>query len=304
MVAAGGGGLRVVEGLVGLADGLRRGEEAGEGVDDHGEADLLELGGSEEGGLAALDHVGEEGGAAREGAGDGAQLVEGLGGLDEDNVGAGLLVELAAADALVEAEGAASVGAADDDEVAIATGLDGGVELGDLLLGGDDALVLEVAALLRPLLVLEDDAGDARLDALADGADDVEGVAVAGVHIGDEGDVDGADDVAHALHRLGHGQEADVGGSEGGGGEAEACREERLEAGLLGEARGEGVVGARQDDDLGAVEHGAEGGGVVHGASRFSGVRGRYRPAARSVEITAAGPVGVRLRMVVADGFG
>ena len=104
---------------------------------------------------------------------------------------------------------------------------------------------------------------------LADSADDVQGVAVAGVHVGDEGHVDGAHDVAHALHRLGHGEQADIGGAEGGGREPEAGGEERLEAGLFGEARGEGVVGAGQDDDLGAVEHGAEGGGVVHGASRL-----------------------------------
>ena len=216
-----------------------------------------------------------------EGIGDGAQLVERLWRLDEDDVCPGLVVELAAADTLVEPEGTAGVGAPDDDEVAVAAGLDGSVELGDLLLGGDDALVLEVAALLGPLLVLEDDAGDASLDALTHGADDVEGVAVAGVHVGDKGDVDGAHYVAHAFHRLRHRQEADVGGSKGGGGEAEAGGEERLEAGLLGEARRESVVGAGQDDDLGALERGAEGAGVVHGASPLSGVRGRYRPAGR-----------------------
>ena len=152
----------------------------------------------------------------------------------------------------------------DDHEVVVVPSVDGGVQFLHLLLGGNDALSLEVAALLRPLLVLEDDAGDARADALAHRADDVERVAVAGVHIGHERHVDGGDDRAHAIEHLGGREQAVVGGAEGGGGEAESGREDGIEAGLLSEPRGKGVVGAGQHDDLGPVEPGPQGGRVAH----------------------------------------
>ena len=149
-------------------------------------------------------------------------------------------------------------------EVVVFAGVGGGAELLDLLLGRDDALALEVAALLGPLLVLEDDAGDARAHALAHGADDVERVAVAGVHVGHERHVDGCDDGPHTVEHLGRGEQAVVGGAEGCGGEAEAGGEDGVEAGLLCEPRGERVVGAGQHDDLRPAEPGPQGGRVAH----------------------------------------
>src|SRR3990172_2327223 len=85
---------------------------------------------------------------------------------------------------------AGRVGASDAPQVGAAAGVGGGAQLGRLLLGRDDPLALEVAALLGPLLVLQDDARDAERHALAHRAHDVERVAVASVHIGDERDAE------------------------------------------------------------------------------------------------------------------
>ena len=217
-VDAAGGGLLVVEGAEGGGDGLRRAEQRRQREDHHPVAQLLQLDGGEQRRLAALDHVGEER-RVRDRLAHRLQFVERLRRLDEDDVGAGLVVEPPAADRLVQAERGARVGAADDHEVVVFAGVDGRAELLDLLLGGNDALALEVAALLGPLLVLEDDAGDARAHALANGAHHVERVAVAGVHVRDERHVDGSDDGAHAVEHLGRREQAVVRCAEGGGGE-------------------------------------------------------------------------------------
>ena len=80
---------------------------------------------------------------------------------------------------------------------------------------GDDARALEVPAPLRPLLILQDDPRHVRLHALADGANDVQRVAVARVHVRHERHVDGRDDGAHAVEHLGGGEEPVVGRADG-----------------------------------------------------------------------------------------
>ena len=115
------------------------------------------------------------------------ELLDGLRRLDEQRVGARLLVGEAALDRRVEAERLARVGAGDDEQVALAARVGGGADLGRVLLGGDHLLALEVAALLRPHLVLEEHAGRARVLEVADGAQHVDRVAVAGVGVDDHG---------------------------------------------------------------------------------------------------------------------
>ena len=129
--------------------------------------------------------------------------------------------------------GAAGVGAADDHEVVVAARVGGGADLLGVLLGGNDALALEVAALLRPLLIFEDDPRHPGLHALAHRARDVERVAVPRVHVGHERHIDRRDDGAHAVEHLGGGEQAVVGCAEGGRGEAEPGREQGVEAGAL-----------------------------------------------------------------------
>ena len=91
------------------------------------------------------------------------QLLDRLRRLDEQRVGARLLVGEAALDRGVEAERLARVGARDDEQVALAARVRRGADLGGVLLRRDDLLALEMAALLGPDLVLEEDAGRARV---------------------------------------------------------------------------------------------------------------------------------------------
>jgi hypothetical protein len=80
----GAAGLEVGEGAVHGGDG---GAEQRDGVDGELESELLELGGGEDGRLAALDHVGHLGRVGR-GVAEGPHLVDGLGRFHE-NCGGG-----------------------------------------------------------------------------------------------------------------------------------------------------------------------------------------------------------------------
>src|SRR5436190_17118225 len=128
---------------------------------------------------AALDHVRDD--RRRELFRDLLELLCRLRRLHEERVCARLLIYEAALDRLVEAERLAGVRAGDDEEVAIAAGLGGGADLGRVLLGRDHLLALEVTALLGPDLILEEYAGRTRVLEVADRANHVDRVAVAGV---------------------------------------------------------------------------------------------------------------------------
>ena len=99
-----------------------------------------------------------------------------------------------AGDRFVETDDGERIGAGDDEEIGVAAGIDGGADLVDVLLALDHALAAHVAALLRPLLIFEEAAGGAGVDQLADGADDVERIAVAGVGVDDDRNLDAAAD--------------------------------------------------------------------------------------------------------------
>jgi len=72
---------------------------------------------------------------------------------------------------------------ADDDQPAVPAGRRRGADLLDVLFERDHSLPLEVAALLGPFLVLEDDARDALLHHLLDGPDHIQGIAVARIDV-------------------------------------------------------------------------------------------------------------------------
>ena len=111
-------------------------------------------------------------------------LLRGLGRLDEEHVGPRVAVLLRARQRAVEALHRAGVRAGDDEEVRAAPRRDGGGHLGRHLAGSDELLALHVPALLGHDLVLEMDRGHPGGLVLADGADDVERIAVARVGVG------------------------------------------------------------------------------------------------------------------------
>src|SRR5260370_41231903 len=89
----------------------------------------------------------------------------------------------------LEPFGGPGVGPGDDDEAGLRAGLHRRADLLDHLLGRDDQLALQVAALLRGHLVLDVDPGDPGRLVGADGAEHVQRLAVTGVRVGDDRDV-------------------------------------------------------------------------------------------------------------------
>ena len=95
-----------------MAHGLCSNAEAQAGIDGDVETPFLQPVGLDPRRLAELDHVGEQ--RLAHFAADALQLGLALGRFDEDHVGAGLLVELRAAQRLVEPVRGARIGARHD----------------------------------------------------------------------------------------------------------------------------------------------------------------------------------------------
>ena len=111
------------------------------------------------------------------------------------------------------AHGAAGIGPRDDDEVLVelVAGVDGGAVLADSLVDRYYLLPGDEAAPLGRDLVLDVDSGDPGPDEGVDGAAYVDGVAVAGVGVGDQRDIDGLGHVPGIHHHFAAGEKAGVG---------------------------------------------------------------------------------------------
>ena len=131
--------------------------------------------------------------------------------LDEEHVGPGLRVGEPALDGGVEPLDGERVGARDQHEIGVGGGVARGAELLGHLRHRDHRLVVVVAAPLREDLILEMERGHARPLQLPHGAAGVQGIAVAGVGIGDDGHAGVLHDARDARHHLGHADQAEVG---------------------------------------------------------------------------------------------
>ena len=107
----------------------------------------------------------------------------------EQQVRAGFGVEVEAPDRFGEAVRRQHVGARLDDEIGIDARVRRGADLLHHLLGGDHFLALQVAAALRPHLVLEHQAGHARALERAHRVMHVDRIAVAGVGVGEQQEI-------------------------------------------------------------------------------------------------------------------
>ena len=237
---------------VDAGQGLRRRVEPRDRVQDQVEPQRGQLRPAEHRRAPLLDHVGD-GGPGRPPA-DLAQLVERPRGLDERGVGPGLARRLGPRQRLVHPDRGQRVGARDDEEVAAAPGVDRGPDLLEPGLPVDDLLARHVAAPLRPHLVFEEAPGRPGVDERAHGADHVQGIAVAGVGVDEDGDVHRAADVAGPLDDLGLGEEAEIGLADERGGDGVAGDEGEREAGPLGDLRRQRVVDAGEDEGAPLVE--------------------------------------------------
>src|SRR5258708_5182226 len=79
-----------------------------------------------------------------------------------------------------------------------------GADLCDVVLLRDDLLAFEMAAFLRKFLILDVNPGNAAALEFAHRAKDIELVAVAGIGIGDDGQLDGGGNASGIGHHLGH----------------------------------------------------------------------------------------------------
>ena len=92
---------------------------------------------------------------------DALDVVDGVDAHGLRHVGAGVHEQLAALDRGVEAFDAGGIGAAGDEEVGIAAGIERGLDLGQHLLDRDHLLAGQIAAAIGKHLVADEDAGDA-----------------------------------------------------------------------------------------------------------------------------------------------
>ena len=234
--------------LPGLPHRLGGDAEAQPRINREIEAPFLQRAGFDPRRLAELDHVGEQ--RLLDLATDALELGLAFRRFHEDHVGAGLLVELGAAQRLVQAMSGAGIGAGHDHCRRIAPRLDRDLDLEHHVLGRHDAAAGRMAALLRHLLVLDLDRGDARRLVAAHRALHVQQPAIAGVGVGDQRRVDHRADHLGAAHHVGIGREARVGQAEHRGGRAIAGHVERRKAHLVGDPRRDAVVDAGRQDEL------------------------------------------------------
>jgi hypothetical protein len=190
-----------------------------------------------------------------------------VGGLDEDHVGPGLPVGEPALDRGVQPLDGERVGARDQHEIGVGGGVARGAELLGHLRHRDHRLVIVVAAPLREHLILEMERRHPRPFQLPHGAAGVQGIAVAGVGIGDDGHARVLHDARDARHHLGHADQAEIG-------IAHAPRDaatggiDRGKARARGEAGREAVVDAGRDDDVAPGHERPERAGGTHARLR------------------------------------
>jgi hypothetical protein len=116
--------------------------------------------------------------------------------------------------------------------------------LGDHLAGGDHVLALRVPALLGHDLILEVDRGDSGGLVPANRPDHVDRVAIPGVGVGDQRQVDRLGDLAGVVDRLRHRQQPHIGAAQARRGGAEAGHVSRVYD-HAGEARDPRPLAAR-----------------------------------------------------------
>ena len=185
-------------------------------------------------------------------------------------MGPRLDVEAGAGDGGLETLGGHGVGAGDDTQVA--GGADGGGDLARHVLGGGEALVGEMAALLGQHLVLELHGRRPGVLQLAHQAHDVERLAVAGVAVDDERQIHRSADRPREEDELVEREHPEIGQGEAGG-DGGAGEVERLEAGAASEQGGQRRVSAGEAHD---ARRGPQRGQAIAGRPRIA--RGLREP--------------------------
>jgi hypothetical protein len=143
----------------------RRCQETRTGIEGDLEAHGFQFARGKIGRAAALHHVRQQG-RSLECLGDTTQLLQALGAFNEQYIGAGLEESLGPAQRRIDPFGVTGVRARNNEKVAARPCVDRNTDLGDGVIGGNDATEFGVAAFLRKLLVLDLNAGGARGSAM------------------------------------------------------------------------------------------------------------------------------------------
>ena len=235
---------------------MRGGEPRHRGIDRHGVADRLQFVARADRRAAAIGHVGHHRPVdARAGL---AHLGLALQRLEEDDVGTGLGIGLAALHRALEAMRLPRIGAGDDQRLGALPRLDRDLDLLDHVDDRHDPLERRVAALLREFLVFDLDADDAGLLIAAHGVVHVEQAAIAGIGIGDDARLRDARQRRDAVEHLRIGRDAGVGQAIGRGGRPVAGGIDEIEVELVADRRRDHVVDAGGGDEFAGREGGAE----------------------------------------------
>ena len=240
--------------------GLRR-------VDAEPEAHRLELARPQHRRLAALEDIDER--RPGDAASDDAQFIHGLRRLDKPDIGAGLEIGVDPVDRGIEALDRARIRAGDDHHQGIPPGIDGGLDLADHLSPRDHLLAVVMPAFLGADLVFEVEGGDPGLFIFAHRADHVERVAIAGIGVGDDRDLDRLDGAADEAHILAKRQEPHIGIAVRP--RIAAARQiDRPKPGLFDEPRRQSIVGPRHHRIAGPRNEVPHGLACVHQGLRIS----------------------------------
>ena len=212
---------------------------------------------------AARQHVGQL--RQRDLAGDPCEFPGRPRRFDEAHVGTGFRVAIRPLDRGVEPLHRPRVGAGDDHELGITAGVGRLGEPVEHRRHGHDLLAREVSAALGIELVFEQDAGGAcRLEGPHRPGHGRPG-AVPRVAVGDQRNQDAVGDAPDALGHLAGRDESQVGHPQPARGRPESPEKEHLDARLLEDPGGEGVVRGQHPDEAGAGEERTELGGGGHG---------------------------------------
>ena len=239
-----------------ITRGARHSANNPAGENDQRKAKRLQFCGRERRRLAALHHVGDQRNALERGR-NALELGASLGRFRKQNICARLAVTQGARDRAIEAFDGDRIGAGNNQSFARVARVERRLDLADHFGGRDQHFVVEMAAALRKILVLDLDRVGAGALEQADGALDIEGIAVAGVGIDDQMCAHAVADQRDGFHHLAHAHQADVGPAEPGIGDAGARDVKRVEPGLLCDQRCERVIDAGRDEDRRAGETGA-----------------------------------------------
>ena len=159
-----------------------------------------------------------------------------LRGFDEDDVRPQLGEARCPGDRLIQAVGRPGIGAGQDADVQpeFLARLGRRPYAHQGLGAVDDRLAGRMAAALRPDLVLDHGAGEPRLRIAADGASDIDGIAVPGIGVAEHRQVRRLADVASLVHDLAVGDQPRVRHAQTGGRDRESAHEGGIEPRRLG----------------------------------------------------------------------